>query len=40
MTLIIAAAQSAAVLGNVSQNVARHLQFGAMAASSSLTHCS
>ena len=27
MTLIIAAAQSASVPGNVSRNVARHLQF-------------
>ncbi|HEY2859062.1 MAG TPA: carbon-nitrogen hydrolase family protein [Terracidiphilus sp.] len=32
MTLIIAAAQSAAVPGDVSRNVARHLEFGAMAA--------
>jgi predicted amidohydrolase len=32
MALIIAAAQSASVLGNVSRNVARHLQFAAVAA--------
>jgi len=32
MRLIIAAAQSTSVPGNISQNVARHLRFGAMAA--------
>jgi predicted amidohydrolase len=32
MTLIIAAAHSASVSGNVSRNLARHLQFGAVAA--------
>ena len=32
MTLVIAAAQSASVPGNVSRNVTRHLQFGAVAA--------
>jgi hypothetical protein len=34
MSLIIVAAQSRSVPGNISQNVARHLRFGSMAANS------